>query len=441
EARFLRAWYYFTLLKHYGGMPIVGDTIFDYTDKLPAKRATFRATVNYIVSECDAAATVLPYQQAGPQYGRVSGGACAALKSRVLLYAASKLFNGTTLATGELGSIVGYPNDSLGRWGMARDAALAVMNTGQYSLNVDNSKPGKGFQDLFPKRINSEYILNLMFENNTYIENLFFPPSRDGRNGSFPYQGLVDAFPMANGKSITDPTSGYDATKPYNNRDPRLAFSVIRDSSLVLFRTPNGLAQTATPISIFVRPDGTSSGQDAFPTGTRTGYYNFKMADPAAVPSTFFALSSRCIPLIRYAEILLNYAEAQNEFNGGPDQSVYDALFKIRDRAGIAKGNGSYGLKVPMSQTEMRDAIRNERRIELAFEEQRFWDVRRWMIADQTDNIEAKGMKVTRANQAAAPTYEIVTIKRHNFRKAMYLWPLPQKEIDKSAQLLQNPGY
>jgi hypothetical protein len=431
EARFLRAWYYAILLKHYGGVPLIGDTIYTYTDHIPAKRSTYAGCVNYITSECDSAAQVLPMTQSGLNYGRASKGACLALKSRVLLYAASPLFNGTTLATGDLAQYVGYPAYDANRWKLAEDAAAAVISSGAYSLNVDNSTPGNGFQQLFTLRYNSEYIFPLMRDANVDFESLWDPPSRTGKSGAFPLQGLVDAFPMANGLPITDPASGYDPHDPYANRDPRLGFTVIHDQTMLQNRLEAGFS----PVNIYIGTyNGVATGPDAVNIGTRTGYYTNKMMDPGAVANDFMHKSNRCWPLMRYAEILLNYAEAANEYEG-PTAQVYAAIEAIRQRAGL----NPYQLPTGLSQDQMRTEIRNERRIELAFEEQRFWDVRRWKIADQTDNIMTMGMEVDRNGNAV--TYKTFPVRQRNFRPAMYLWPFPQSEVAKSPELKQNPGY
>jgi hypothetical protein len=453
EARFLRAWYYAILLKHYGGIPLMGDDVFDYKDNITNKRNTYEECVNYIVSECDAVFRLLPITQTGQQYGRASGGACAALKARVLLYAASPLFNGVdaSYASGELASIVGYPTANPARWAAARDAAKAIIDGNVYELNLSNGNktakgPGAGFRYLWPQRVNKEYIFPFMTPtSNTYLEDLFLPPSRTGSNGSRPYQGLVDAFPMKNGLPITDAASGFNPNNPYANRDPRMEYTVFHDQSLLCVRTGNGAANAPTPIDIFVGPTGLG-GEDSYPDGTNTGYYTNKMIDSGALANAVFARTNRVLPLIRYAEVLLNFAEAQNEVAGpggstdiGPT-TVYGVLKMIRSRAGIIPGaDNLYGLGAGLSKEQMRAVIQNERRIELAFEEHRFWDVRRWKIAPQTDNLTAQGMKVVR--NGATVTYTKVNVKRHNFRPAMYLWPLPQNEIAKSNTLLQNPGY
>jgi hypothetical protein len=432
EARFLRAWYYSILLKHYGGIHLVGDSLFNYTDNIPAVRNTYEECVNYILAECDAAAQDLPNVQSGVNYGRASKGACLALKSRVLLYAASPLFNEHPLKGTENDAVLGYIDYKIDRWEKARDAAFAVISLGAYQLNLDNSTPGIGFQTLFTKRYNTEYIFQLMRpKDNVDLEELFQPPSRTGKNGAFPLQGLVDAFPMRNGKAITDPTSGYNPQDPYTGRDPRLDYTVIRDQTILKNRVISGFS----PVNIFQGNfNGLKTGPDAVHVGTPTGYYTNKMLSPNAVSQDFINRTERCLPLIRYSEILLNYAEAGNEFSG-PDGLIYTAVEAVRERAGLSP----FKLPAGLSQVEMRDVIRNERRIELAFEEHRFWDVRRWKIADQTDNIQTKGMEVNRNGNAA--TYTTFDVRKRNFRPAMYLWPIPQAEVAKSLEVIQNPGY
>jgi hypothetical protein len=143
---------------------------------------------------------------------------------------------------------------------------------------------------------------------------------------------------------------------------------------------------------------------------------------------------------MRYAEIILNAAEATNEYFG-PTARVYDLLKMLRIRAEITPGAGSsYGLKAGMTKDEMRTVIQRERQVELAFEEHRYWDVRRWKIAPQTSNKEMHGMQVTMQPNGSF-TYNVITVRNHVFTPAMYLWPIPQSEITKSPSLKQNPGY
>jgi hypothetical protein len=437
EARFLRAWYYTMLMQHYGGVPLIGDTIYASADHIDVKRNTYRECVNYVLSELDAAAAVLPTTWSGAQYGRASRGACLAVKARVLLFAASPLFNNGGLAAGnaDLAGIVAYPDADPNRWQLAADAARAVIALNAYQLFVDStSKPGEpgfGFQELFTKRYNTEYILNRMMGDNKYLESLWDVPSRGGSGGSFPYQELVDAFPMSNGLEITDPASGYDANNPYQNRDPRLGYSIIHDSTLRVTFGTNQPSPVQLYLNTSVTPAVASSG-DAVHKGTTTGLYIYKMVDPNVINNSVGA-TTRVLPLIRYAEVVLNFAEATNEASG-PTPEVYQSIEAIRQRAGLRP----YQLPVGLSQAQMRAVIQKERRLELAFEGFRFWDVRRWMIAEQTENQTMHGMEV---NRGPGVVYKPFQVRKHNFTKAMYLWPLPLSEIAKSPSLLQNPLY
>jgi hypothetical protein len=468
EAVFLRAWYYSILLQHYGGVPIVGDSLYTYTQAISETRSTFANLVNYIVAQCDTAALTLPASQSGLGYGRASKGSCLALISRVLLYAASPLYNNGNASTfgpnnnatpqsltsnAVLLADIGYPNYDANRWLLAKNAASAVINLGAYQLVTDSNNTlaqyGKesALQYLFTQRYNTEYIFQLMLPvtGANYLETLFNPPSRSGSNGSFPYQGLVDAFPMKNGLSITDPSSDYDPTNPYANRDPRLKASILYDQCLLGIRTPTGAIDGYSPVNIYLTPVSgvLQGGTDAVYQGTPTGYYNNKMVDPGSVAEALQAPASTCIPLMRFAEILLNYAEAANEY-GGPTADVYQALTTLRARAGITAGaNGLYGLTPSMTQAQMRTAIQLERQIELAYEGDRFFDVRRWLIADQTENIQAGGMEIDRSSTLpnATVTYKPFVVRKHSFTTKMYFWPFPQTEIGKGAGLLQNPGY
>lgn len=427
EARFLRAWYYAILLKHYGGIPLLGDSVFSITDEIPATRYSYKDCVDYIVAECDAAAGALPLERVREDYGRASGGAAMALKARVLLYAASPLFNGGNIDPQS--QVTGYPDDLPQRWKLAADAAAAIIASGAYSLYEDNNTaPGYGFYKVFTLRVNSEYILAKMQGLNRELEKAWQPPSREGAQGGFPYQELVDAFGMANGKPLTDPASGYDPADPYKGRDPRLAYSVIRDQTLLIQN--NGLKE---PVNIYLGPDGSGVSQDAVHAGTPTGYYTNKMLDEN-ISANFIHGSQRCFPLIRYAEVLLNFAEAANEYEG-PVKDVYDAVALVRKRAGLMP----YELPAGLTKEQMREAIHAERRVELAFEGHRFWDVRRWKIAEQTETKVMTGMEVRR--NGSNVTYTVFPVRKHNFRKAMYLWAIPQSETAKSPELVQNPHW
>lgn len=437
ESRFLRAYYYFILLEHYGGFPLMGDSVYNATDEIPSSRNTYEECVNYIVSECNAAAADLPWVHSGEEYGRINRASCYGLKSRVLLYAASPLFNGGSLATTEpLKSIVSYPVYDKERWKKAEDAAREVMDGPYYELHVNNTtEPGYGFYEVFHLRVNTEYLLARMQSSNRDLEGIWNPPTHGVVDpGAYPYLETVNAFGMRNGLAIDDPNSGYNPATPYTNRDPRFANTFTRDQSLVYHR--DGLARR--PVDIFIdktNPNNITSSQNAIYKGTPTGYYTYKMLGRNVVFDWFNVSTPRCLPIIRYAEILLNFAEARNEYLAAPDQEVYEAVQAIRERAGLSP----FQLPAGLDQAQMREIIRNERRKELTFEGHRFFDVRRWKIAEQVENFQMHGTEPVRT--PTGTVYNKIDVRKRSFAPRMYLWPIPQSEVAKSPELLQNPGY
>jgi hypothetical protein len=432
EARFLRAYYYQQLLVCFGGVPLIGDKVYDIADVINQPRSSYADCVDYLAKELDAAAAVLPSASAqnGTDYGRITSGMCLALKSRLLLEAASPLFNGgAETQDAGLASLVSYPTYDVSRWQRAADAAQAVINTNTYSLVEDNATaPGYGFYSMFLQRVNPEYIMFFNRGSNRDMEGYYFPPSRSGAKYSMPSQNIVDAFPMKNGLPITDPNSGYVATKPYDNRDPRFYNTIIYNQSQLFL---NG---AMAPVNTY--EGAPSDGFDA--TTSVTGYYCRKMCDAYSSSS-----SQRGWPLLRYAEILLNYAEAINE--AGQPSLAEPKLFAIRRRAGIDPGtDGRYGIPAGLSKEQMRTLIQNERRIELAYEDHRWHDIRRWKIAMVTNNAFNQRMRIVRSGSSPNYTYTynvVPSIRRHNFRPEMYLLPIPDGEIRKVPLMRQNPGW
>lgn len=439
EARFLRAWYYYQMVAAFGGVPIVGDDVYDINDIINIPRNSFEECVNYIVSELDQSAQALAdVIYADIDYGRITQGACLALKSRVLLYAASPLFNGGNASNaGDKASLVGYHGFDRNRWRLAADAAEAVINSGKYQLNIDNdTRPGNGFYSLFLKRVNTEYIFAFNRGPQREMESYYLMASRSGSLVMKPTHNLVEAFPMKDGKAATE-SPLYDPTHPYINRDPRFDYSIIYNGLLYTSNTgPKTPVWTYQSAGSTI-PNTTSDGYIA--GGNFTGYYSRKMLDENLASNTA-ANTERGWPLIRYAEILLNYAEAINET--GATDKAYAPLKQIRERAGIVAGaDGLYGMKAGMTIDEMRAFIQNERRIELAFEDHRFNDLRRWMIAEQVMQGFNKVMIIKRTSESAF-TYTVGSAPRPlTFRKFMYLLPIPLTEIQKMPLMVQNPGY
>ena len=498
EARFLRAWYYAMLLRHYGGFPIVYDDVYNSVEEGQKARDQFDTCVEYICSEAEAAAEELPATQSGTYEGRATKGACYGLISRVRLYAASPLFNGgLSLPADYPTGIVGYPDADQERWKTAVDAALDVIKMGQYSLYYrdtdqnNNSFPGWGwYAALTPADwytsvgtdVYSGHIFEWKRQTNGAIEHqqLFLPPSMGANgNGGYLYHDLVAAYPMRDGKygkdaagndqlagvyidsqsasdleaagvsqytfdpllkTELDPAAP-DLEKPdLTTRDPRLQFMVIYDGC---YMRRAGVIST---INTYI-----GGGQDAINQGTPTGYYVRKFTRLTS-SAQFGEGGSQSRALIRYAEILLNYAEAANEYYGpahtdnigGEVLSPVRALREIRRCAGIEAGDDeSYGIPDNLTQEQLRALIRMERRLELAFEGHRFFDVRRWMVyGDQNANTTwwMHGMEVTRANDGTK-SGRVFETRQYTFRKAMYLYPIPYKETVKSPDLIQNPYY
>ncbi|MCX3267435.1 RagB/SusD family nutrient uptake outer membrane protein [Pedobacter agri] len=435
EARFLRAFYYQHMVIAFGGIPLIGDQVFGINDIINLPRSSYEDCVAYMVSELDAAAADLAnvtYKDI--DFGRVTGGACLALKSRVLLYAASPLFNGggTTKS-----AAVGYPAFNANRWQQAADAAEALINTNLYSLNVDNTtRPGNGFYQVFLKRVNTEYIFQYNRPAQKEFEAYYLPPTRTGASIMKPTQSLVEAFPMRDGKAISE-SSTYNPNDPYVNRDPRFEYSIIYNG---LSYINNSSVKTVVYTYTSTGSTIANTTADAYtPNNQFTGYFGRKMCDEN-ISNGLSATTERAWPLIRYAEILLNYAEAINEV-GQPEKAV-EKLALLRNRAGILPGaDGRYGIKTGISVAELRTLIRNERRIELAFEDHRFNDIRRWKIASAV----LKGFNSIDIITRTGTNTFVHTVSRAprplNFRDAMYLLPIPLSEIQKMPMMEQNPGY
>lgn len=409
EARFLRAMFYFELIKRYGGVPMVGDQILDLNNNAQIAKSSFDQCVQYVVSECDAISGMLRKEPLPVnETGRATQGAALALKSRILLYAASPMNN---------------PTGDIAKWQAAMDAAKAVIDLNYYTLNAN-------FINLFVSRSNTELILAFQEARSQDVEKANAPIGYAGQNASSgrmsPTQEMVDAFGMNNGKAIADATSGYNAANPYVNRDPRFYATIFY----------NGAAWLNRGVEIF---EGGQDRPGGIVTQTRTGYYLRKFMGDFANTGNYTNQDHNFI-IFRYAEILLNYAEAANEV--GQTAIAYMQLTAIRKRAGITAGTGNlYGLKASMSQSEMREAIRLERRLELAFEEHRFWDARRWKIAETAFNTTLHGVKVTQPS-AGVFNYEIVPVATLSFAAPkMYLYPFPYVEVLRNKALVQNPGW
>lgn len=408
EARFLRAISYFELYKRYGGAVLLGDRVLQTSDNFNLPRNAAEEVADYIVKECDAIKDLVrPQLYYDVDLGRITKAAVLALKAKTLLYAASPYMN---------------PSATTAQWQTAADAAEEVLASPYHRLEAN-------FGNVFLTRNSPEIILAYQTAANSNVERQNEPIGyqRGGRGITSPTQELVDAFPMKSGLPISDPASGYDPANPYKDRDPRFYLTVFH----------NGMSWLGRPIETF------EGGRDKPGNGiaaTRTGYYMRKFMTSSGSASSY-SNANHNFPIFRYGQTMLDCAEALNEAQG-PVARVFQLLSDIRKRGGIEAGaDGKYGIPAITDKTVMRTFIRNERRTEMAFEEQRFWDIRRWKIAETVLSGSLHGMKITKAANGAL-TYERVPIQTVSFdARRMYRYPIPLLEVQKTPALGQNPNW
>lgn len=267
-----------------------------------------------------------------------------------------------------------------------------------------------------------------------------YPPSLYGNGRVNPTQNLVDAFPMANGYPITETSGNYDANHPYENRDPRLKTYIL----------VNGETQGVRSDVIVTGTYGTNldrlNGENG--KSTRTGYYLRKQlrSDIDLTPNQT-TTQKHYTAYIRYTEIFLAYAEAANEAwgpvgKGTHDYSAYDVIKAIRTRAGVGVDNGDPYLEdAKTNKDKMRELIRNERRLELCFENFRFWDLRRWKVDLAKLNETARGMEISKTSDDNTLTYSSLGVEPRNYKDYMYYGPIPYSETQKFSNLQQNAGW
>ncbi|WP_342384027.1 RagB/SusD family nutrient uptake outer membrane protein [Bacteroides ovatus] len=418
EVRFLRAYFYFELIKRYGGVPVITRPV-EIGDSFP--RNTLDSCVNFIVKECDDIAWGLPVKYTEQEnLGRATRGAVLALKSRVLLYAASDLFNSpekwaSGYANKDLISV--KPIDRKERWKRAADAAKNVIDLTDAGYALSNN-----YQGVFRSYTDAEIILARRDGASNDFEKANYPVGYDlGNSGNTPSLNLLDDYEMLDGTAF-DWNNKNHAANPYRGRDPRLAFTIL--SNMTKF---NG-----RPVECW------TGGRDGkgVPRATKTGQYLLKYIDPE-LNLLEGRTSVHTWVLIRLAEVYLNYIEALNEYQPAhSDIKIY--YDKIRQREGIKMPELPDGL----DQDAVRQKIRHERRIELAFEDHRLWDARRWMIAADNEkgkgvlNIPLRGLEIL--NRGGVPSYTPIEIEKRNFEPKMYLYPIPQGDLD-IAGWSQNP--
>ena len=470
EAFGLRALFYYYLLMAHGGyaddgilygVPLL-TVAEDGSSDFNQPRATFAECVQQCYADCDSAIALLPaeyaniktdseipakYKELGAYLtnynlvfgdkakGLLSGKVAEAIKAQVALLAASPAFRDQS----------GVSSEEAARL----CANVLKRNGGMEGFDPTGNKDWfmSAYKTMIETTENPEILWREDRRKNASQETENFPPTVYGNGRVNPSQNLVDAFPMRSGLPITDARSGYNPQDPYTGRDPRLAENilyngmVLRKNEIITGRYPNSNNESFDNIN-----DNSYS--------TRTGYYLKKLLRDDVNPLTSSLIEQQHIyPRIRYTEIYLAYAEAANDAWGpkvdgaGVGFSAYDVIKAIRERAGLA--TDEIGMPLPEGdtyleecagdKTKMTNLIRNERRIELCFENKRFWDLRRWQMPI---NESVKGMQIDRNETTGELTYTIINVEDRNFDSS-YQWygPIPKSEVLKWSNLKQNKGW
>ncbi|PKQ45589.1 RagB/SusD family nutrient uptake outer membrane protein [Confluentibacter flavum] len=427
EAKFLRAYTYFQFIERFGGVPIITET-YNLGDEYSFERNTFAECVAFIEADLTAAIADLParYASSDGNFGRATGDAAKALKSRMLLYAASPLFS---------------PTKDLAKWQKAADAAEALLTSG-YTLHGD-------YEELFNQpsgSANNEIIFSKQFSATNFhqapMHNL---GRRYGAYGGWwssngPSQNLVDDYDMTNGeppfiysgsgKTYTktiNPASGYDPQNPYANRDPRLDASVIHDES----------EYHGDTFEMWVSPNGSTYGFDSYKQSSdnpRSNYIIRKFMPDDNTDISWQTNYTNPWIIFRLGEIYLNYAEAKFELGDEATARLY--LSKVRERTSVDMP----AIPDNVTGEDLRKRIYNERRVELAFEEHRLWDVKRWKIAEDIENRPIYGMDIIKDGNVK--TYTPVLLLDRTFLPEMYLLPIERSEILRNdGTITQTPGW
>lgn len=405
EARFVRAWMYFDLVRRYGPVPLI-EELQNYEDpqSLLVARDPVEDIYDFIYRELDEISREgLPHarEMSASEMGRASKEAAWALNGRAMLFA--------------------------GRWKESAECSACVLESGYHQLNPD-------YNALFQsKGGDPEVIFEVIFDGvnkGHAADMLYMPPSLDNGWGaqSCPTQELVDSYEMLDGSPF-DWSNPEHAANPYEGRDKRLQWSIIIDGS----EFKGKIIRTA----YLVPDDGLGLIER-----TNTGYYIRKFLDETLPFEKLvgYGGSSTSWKEIRLAEVLLNYAEALNELHGGPDPEgeAYEAMRRVRERAGLP------ALPDGLDYTAFKERVIQERKVELAFEGHRFWDLRRWRLAESVLNDKYfHGMRITEdtSGKKTYDIFEINSVPKQVFLEKHYLMPINQGEIEKNPNLLPNNGY
>ena len=456
EVHFLRAYLYYNLLSVYGGVPIIAKA-YNLTDDFSVSRNTYEETVKFIIDELDLSANLLKGKSL--ETGRATEGAALALKSRVLLTAAGDFANSNGSWAGgyshkELIGNVGGSRSA--RWQAAKDAAKKIMDLNTYKLfsptPASAEEASKNYSDIFLLGLTSEDIFFKHFTTRVdqnwdgFNPGLYNNPNGyHGWGSNTPLQQFVDAYEMKDGSKFSW-SNPAQAAAPYEKRDPRFYSTINYDGAKwrvrpadVIAQDPIGIIQTSNREKVInskvVVVPGLDTRKSPFEdwNGTYTGYFLRKFIDPTV--DAQFNKQTQPWRYIRFTEIVLNYVEAC--IGLGDETEAKAWLNKIRRRA--------FMPDITESGAALVDRYRNERLIELAYEGQRFFDVRRWLIADKS-YTNALGVdifhKLNSDLVTYAPTvYTVKSIQDRAWNPRFYLLPLALDEVNRNTKLFQNPLY
>lgn len=443
QVRFIRAFEYWDLVARWGGMPIITKsfTINDRGEILNQKRASYKECIDFLIKELDQAATELPASWSGDDYGRATSVAALALKSRILLYAASPLMNENVKIPE-----IGYITPETGRWQKAADAATAALQAAidaGYKLYNLNQDPTKNYQQLFMDNTsaNKETLFARMGTSSADGQSISScdqynnPNGYGGWGGNCPLQELVDAYEVIKGgvASAFDWNNAEEAANPYTDRDPRFYATILYDGTPWMTRNVETFFNVDTNGKETGGGRDTKYGNDSW-NASPTGYYMKKFMDENYVINSWNFRARNWIHL-RMAELYLNQAEAL--FHIGDENGALRALNTIRRRAGMPN--------ITASGDELLEAVKHERRIELAFEEHRYFDVRRWKDAPKYFGTTVHAIYIKKYPDGKK-TYEVSKLRSdvggdRKWDDKMYWLPITKSERDKNPDFVQNPGY
>ncbi|HKL14512.1 MAG TPA: RagB/SusD family nutrient uptake outer membrane protein [Balneolaceae bacterium] len=433
EVRFLRAWFYTELFSRYGEIPLLDYTVSVEGANQILERSPVAEVVSFIESELTEAAEILPETYSGEDFGKATKGASIALKARALLYAASPLFG----------------NSTTDEWQKVADACEELFDLDVYSLSEDYQAMFLDVQNpeiIFFKQFSQVRGPEINFEMGYYmpsgghnIDEWRLPNGNNGWSQENPLMNLIDVYETTGGEIPVLGYTGnendlspvlnsnavqYDPANPYDNRDPRLSYSVVYDGSMINDREVE-FWECGT--------DSRCDEVDSWWNGPLIDHTIRKGLDLDWQTGTGLNSNTPYI-YMRLAEFYLTYAEAQ--FHLGNTGTAEEYVNRVRSRPGV----NMPPIESSQTGSDLLTKIKHERKVELAFEGNRWYDARRWLDAETEFSEDAVGLEVIRDEVTGDKSYRYFVQQQRSFPSSHYLFPIPNEEINKT-NWTQNPGY